>query len=197
MKRAVLAVSMLAVAAGAAWAGVGKEEIKKLLKAGVGDDVILSYLKANGPVDKLSADDLIELKEAGASEKVLQAAVGGKGEDREPEKKEEPRPETRRDPEYTPPPAYEPPRERREVVYVDRSTTVYVPSTTPYFYPPAAVWCHRHWAYDHCSVSADYYRPYRSYGWLSYTYPSTRVYWSSHGHPGHRHRTRWSVGWCW
>lgn len=58
-----------------AWADVTKEELKKLANAGVSEEVIISYIKANGPVAKLSADDLVELKRAGLTEKALAAAV--------------------------------------------------------------------------------------------------------------------------
>lgn len=58
-----------------AWADVTKEELKKLANAGISEEVIITYIKANGPVAKLSADDLIELKRAGLTEKALAAAV--------------------------------------------------------------------------------------------------------------------------
>lgn len=60
-----------------AFADVTKEELKKLASAGVSEDVILSYIRTNGPVVKLSSDDLIELKQAGLGDKALAAAAAG------------------------------------------------------------------------------------------------------------------------
>lgn len=60
-----------------AFADVTKEELKKLASAGVSEDVILSYIRANGPVVKLSSDDLVELKQAGLGDRVLTAAASG------------------------------------------------------------------------------------------------------------------------
>lgn len=77
MKKLALAIAILAAAPLAASADVSKEDIKKLAAAGVGDEVILTYIRSNGPVARLTADDIVELKQAGASEKVLSALVGG------------------------------------------------------------------------------------------------------------------------
>lgn len=60
-----------------AFADVTKEELKKLASAGVSEDVILSYIRTNGPVVKLSSDDLIELKQAGLGDRALAAAAAG------------------------------------------------------------------------------------------------------------------------
>src|SRR5688572_19076491 len=77
MQNLALALAFLAGLPLAAAAQVSKEDIKKLAVAGISDDVILSYVKANGPVAKLSAEDLVELKQAGTSEKVLTAILAG------------------------------------------------------------------------------------------------------------------------
>jgi hypothetical protein len=57
-------------------AQVTKEDLKKLTAAGISDGVILNYVKSHGPVEKLSAEDVIELKKAGASETLLAAVLG-------------------------------------------------------------------------------------------------------------------------
>jgi len=77
MKNLLIAVAFLAAAPLAASADVTKEDIKKLAAAGVGEEVILSFIRSNGPVTRFSADDLIELKQAGASEKILTALAAG------------------------------------------------------------------------------------------------------------------------
>ncbi|HLF93091.1 MAG TPA: hypothetical protein VJB14_06505 [Planctomycetota bacterium] len=77
MKKLALALGLLAAAPLAASADVTKDDIRKLAAAGVGDEVILAFIRSNGPVARLSADDIVELKQAGAGEKVLSALVGG------------------------------------------------------------------------------------------------------------------------
>ena len=77
MKNIGIAIAILAAAPLAASADVSKEDIKKLAGAGVGEEVILTFIRSNGPVARLTADDLIELKQAGASERVLTALAGG------------------------------------------------------------------------------------------------------------------------
>jgi hypothetical protein len=52
-----------------------KDEVLKLLQAGVEEAVVLEFIKKNGPPDGLTADAIIELKKAGASEKVLLALM--------------------------------------------------------------------------------------------------------------------------
>jgi len=77
MKRLAIALTILAAAPLAASADVSKEDIKKLIGAGVGEEVILSFIRSHGPAAKMSADDLVELKQAGATEKVLATMAGG------------------------------------------------------------------------------------------------------------------------
>lgn len=79
MKKLALALTLLAAAPLAASADVTKDDIKKLAAAGVGEEVILTFIRTHGPVTRLSADDLVELKQAGATEKVLAAMVGEPG----------------------------------------------------------------------------------------------------------------------
>ncbi len=62
---------LLAAAPGFAAAQATKEDLKKLAKAGVSEDVILAYIKANGFAGKPSSDDLVDLKSAGISDRVL------------------------------------------------------------------------------------------------------------------------------
>ena len=54
------------------------KEVEKLLKAKVGDDVIVSYIENKGRPATLSAEEIIELKAAGATDPVLVALLGGK-----------------------------------------------------------------------------------------------------------------------
>lgn len=75
-KRLATALVLWAAFPLAAAAGVSKEDVEKLARAGLSDDVILSFIRANGPAPKLSADDLVELKQAGASDRVLAVLAG-------------------------------------------------------------------------------------------------------------------------
>lgn len=52
-----------------------KEEIQRLVQAGVSDDVIVAYIRQYGPVGPLTAQDLIDLRHENVSEKVLTAMV--------------------------------------------------------------------------------------------------------------------------
>ncbi len=54
-----------------------KGDILKLLKADVGEETILAFITRSGTTEQLGADDLVELKRAGATEAVLLAMLGG------------------------------------------------------------------------------------------------------------------------
>jgi hypothetical protein len=54
-----------------AFADVDKEELKKLVRAGLSDDLIIGYVRQKGPLVRLSADDVVELKNAGLSDVLL------------------------------------------------------------------------------------------------------------------------------
>jgi hypothetical protein len=55
------------------------KEVAKLVKAQVTEDVVLAYIEKQGAPVEVSADDLIELKKAGASDRILVALMQGKG----------------------------------------------------------------------------------------------------------------------
>src|SRR5579859_7115381 len=66
---------------------VTKEDVKKLVAAGVSDDVIVDFIRFHGPVSPLSTEDLLDLRAAHVSAKVLAAmieAVSSPGEEVEP-----------------------------------------------------------------------------------------------------------------
>ncbi len=201
MKRALLTLSIAAVAASSAFAGVTKEDLKKLISAGVSDDVITAFIKANGGVDPLSADDVVELKKAGASDKLLQAVLAPKAEPA-PAIPSQPQPST-----YAQP-------VQRETVYVDRPIYVERPSSTYYVYdyptttyshptyavyPSSTTYCWRHRAHHHCTTYTSYpsysYAYYPRTSYYSSCGPSYGVYYS---HGSHRsHRSSWSIGIGW
>ena len=177
MKTTLATFAFLAALPLAAAAQATKDDIKKLAAAGVSDDVILTYVRANGPLPKLSADDIIELKQAGAGEKVLNALAGQT---------------TALAPAAAPAPA------RTEVVerVVERPTYVY---TTP---SVSSYWCSSHYCYDTCHtyvrpiVTYSSYYYHRPYYYSHYYYrPSVSV---GYGW-GRRCGSRWGVGigWGW
>ena len=141
MKKTFAALAFLAALPLAAAAQVSKEDIKKLVAAGVSEDVVLTYVRANGPAPRMSADDLIDLKQAGAGEKVLAALASG----------------------TTSVPA---PAPRSEVVEQPAAApqTTYVYSNPA----PSSYWCGSHYAYDGCST---YVRPIVNYGTYGGYYP--------------------------
>jgi hypothetical protein len=130
---------------------VTKEEVKKLVAAGVSDDAIVAYIRSHGPVGALSAEDLIDLRHANVSDRVLAAMV-----------------EASSAPPTTSP---EPPG------YPYRETTPYAWFYTygyfPYYYYGPSFWwylgpdssLYRHWPY-----SSRYPYSYRYYHYPRYPY---------------------------
>jgi hypothetical protein len=84
MKTMLMTAALLVGVPTALWADVSKDDLKTLASAGVSDTVILEYMQVHGPVAKLSVVDLLELRKAGASERVLAAAVSGAAPDAAP-----------------------------------------------------------------------------------------------------------------
>ena len=158
MKTLAMTLTLLAGLPLALSAQVSKEDIKKLTAAGISDEVILSYVKANGPMAKLSAEDVIELKQAGASEKLLSVILNSPAAERAAERVVE-----------------------RQVVTRPATSSVVIDST-PYYYTPSS------YSYDYYPSSSYYYYPgysyyprtyssyyYPRYSYSSYCYPSFSV----------------------
>ena len=190
MKKYAMALTFLAALPLALAAQVTKEDLKKLAAAGISDDVIVSYIKANGGVARLSADDVIELKQAGATEKVLSVALG------------------------TTPASSAPAAESRnytaERTY-DTPSTTYVYNTTPasyyttpavsysigfgypYYYPYYYSSCYpRYYGYGHTGYyGGGYCSPHYGYGYGGghyNTYATSRGYAGVSGYRGGGHR---------
>lgn len=172
MKNVIIAVAVLGLAAAPALADVSREDIKKLAAAGVSDDVIIAFIKANGPAPKLSADDIVDLKKGGVSDKVVEAFLGAQG--TSPRVLDSGPAAGGGGGSYNGP-AIEPQGTR--VYYVERPVYTYVPSTSYYYSGPSigVIWCSSHRCYDRCSY-AGYYAPTYSY---TYSYPR---YSYSYGH---------------
>jgi hypothetical protein len=71
MKTLLFGLAFLGFSATAALGDVTKDEVKALLRIGTSDAVIRSYVEAHRPVQPLSADDLRDLRAAGASDDLL------------------------------------------------------------------------------------------------------------------------------
>ena len=169
MKKLSISLALLAGLPLAAAADVTKEDIKKLSQAGISDDVIIAFIRANGPVKTLSSDDVVELKAAGASDKVLGAILNP-----QPPKVEQ-APPRREEPSVVIP-------QQNETRVVEK--TVYVNSYPTYpryvYYDDCDSYYPRYTYYSSCSPSYYSYYP-RSCA--TYYRPSRR--------------SGWSVGWCW
>ena len=77
MKKVIGTLAAVLLLSAASFAEVTKEDLKKLAAAQVSDSVVIAYVQAHGPMPKLSAQDLIDLKNAGVSEKVLEQVAAG------------------------------------------------------------------------------------------------------------------------
>lgn len=79
MKKLCWTLSFVGLLSVAASAEVTKEDVRRLVAAGVSEDVILAFIRTNGPVVRLTADDLVELKAAGAGDRILSALLPAAG----------------------------------------------------------------------------------------------------------------------
>jgi len=151
MKTLAMTLTLLAGLPLALSAQVSKEDIKKLTAAGISDEVILSYVKANGPVAKLSAEDVIELKQAGASEKLLSVLLSSPAAERAVERQAVTRPAT-------------------SSVVVDSTPYYYTPASYSYDYYPSSYYYYPGYSYYPRYYSSYYYPRYSySYCWPSFS----------------------------
>src|SRR5688572_3114084 len=74
--RTFLTLVLLAAAPGFAAAQASKDDLIKLARAGISEDVIIAYLKSNGFDGRLTTDDLVELKGFGLGDRVLAILLG-------------------------------------------------------------------------------------------------------------------------
>lgn len=85
MKKLMGTLAAVVLLSAPAFAEVTKEDVEKLTAAGISDGVVIAYVRSHGPMPKLSSQDLIDLKNAGVSDKVLEQIAQG-----EPAPKAEP-----------------------------------------------------------------------------------------------------------
>jgi len=131
----------------------GAEDVLKLSRAKVHDDVIVAFIQNDSRRFSLSATEILHLRQEGVSDRVLTAMLGQRTADEPPPP---PPPATTAEasaPEYTTPP------ETTAVVETVPSSTVYVATTPTYysFYDPWPYWSS--W-YVYPAVSFGFY-----WGW--------------------------------
>lgn len=81
MKKICWTASFVALCSAAAAAQVTQEEVRRFVEARLPDDVIVAFIRFHGAPARVSADDLVGLRSAGASDRVLAALLpeGGSG----------------------------------------------------------------------------------------------------------------------
>jgi hypothetical protein len=144
-------------------AQVSKEEVRRLLDAHVSEQTIMSYVQRNGPMDALSVEDLGDLKNAGASDTLLQALIQAQT-------------------------AYstKPPSTDSTGSYTESSTVIY--DSPQYYYPSTAYPAYSYsypapYYYSYYPYSYSY--PYRYYSSYPYRYYPNRypTYHGGHSYP--------------
>jgi hypothetical protein len=56
-------------------ADVGKDDVKRLLQAGIAEQTIVEFIRKNAPAEPLTVDDITELRSAGAGDAVINAML--------------------------------------------------------------------------------------------------------------------------
>src|SRR3954462_11310473 len=74
MRKAML-LGVLFLISGAAGASEGFDDLAKLAKSGVGDEVMLAYIDASPVAYDLTVDEILFFNDLGVSQKVITAAV--------------------------------------------------------------------------------------------------------------------------
>jgi len=139
---------------------VTKEDVRRLLNAGVSDQTIVEFIRRNAPAEPLSVEDVTELKAVGASDAVLNAMLVA----------------SRTSDVVTPAPS-------SRNSYSSGSTTYVVPEYYPsysysYSYPG--------YSYPYYSSYTPYYYPYYSYYYRPYSYyryPYSYPYYNRYNYP--------------
>ena len=55
---------------------LSREDVRTLVRAGVGDEIILARLRTEGVTARPTAEEVVDLKKDGASDKVIEALLG-------------------------------------------------------------------------------------------------------------------------
>ena len=161
MKRCTLFLVLFLTIPLVASADVTKEDIRKLVSNNISDSVIVAFIRANQPVHQLTSDEIIELKNIGASDAVLEALVGTSTQP------------ARTATANTNAPVQQVVQNRTVVVERQTPSTVYYASGYPYAYDSAY-----YTSYSYPAYSYNYYPTY-SYAYTPYYYSAYRPYYRS------------------
>ena len=75
MKKLAFFAAVVTIAAFSCWATEGYDDLVKLVKSGVGEEVVLAFINSSATGFALTPDEILHLKDMGASNKVLTAAI--------------------------------------------------------------------------------------------------------------------------
>ena len=79
MKKTQFIFTVVMAAVFSCWTTEGYDDLAKLLKAGVSEDVIIAFINSSNVRYALSPDTIVQLKAMGASDKVITAAIQRSG----------------------------------------------------------------------------------------------------------------------
>ncbi|RPH46098.1 MAG: hypothetical protein EHM91_07265 [Planctomycetota bacterium] len=148
-------------------ADIGKNDVKRLLQAGIGEQTIVEFIRKNAPADPLTVDDITELRNAGATDAVINAML-----------------EVSRASDAVTRSSYGQP----DNSYSNGTTVV-----EGYAYPaPSYSSYSYYYPYSYYPYSSYYYRPYRCYPYNTYNYYYPRYPYSSyHKYPYYSNYSRY------
>ena len=75
MKKMMFTFAIITLASFSCWANTAYDDLAKLVKAGIDEDVIIAYIDGSNAGFSLSPDNIVQLKSLGASDKVITAAI--------------------------------------------------------------------------------------------------------------------------
>jgi hypothetical protein len=144
----------------------GVEDVLKLSRASISDDIIVNYVQSSGTIYNLAPQDIVYLRNQGVSERVLNAMIGQR---KIVEAAAQAQPQT---PPGVPNAATVPD------AIVAPPAPAYNDSTAPYAEPPPATAPSSVYVIPYPQASAAYYGYYGYYAPYSYSYgPYYRSYW--------------------
>ncbi len=75
MNKLMIFAAMLTVAVFSCWATEGYNDLAKLVKSGVSEDIVIAYVNSSNVSYALTPDEILQLKNMGATDKVLTAVI--------------------------------------------------------------------------------------------------------------------------
>ena len=145
---------------------VTKEDVRRLLNAGVSEQTIVEFIRRNAPAEPLSVEDVMELKAAGAGDAVLNAML-------EASRASEAVAPSKSSNSYGD--SYTYPGTTYSYSYPEYSYAPYASFYYPYYYYP--------YYYPYYYRPYRYYYPYSSYRYYPYRYPYYQHYNNNYRYP--------------